>query len=278
MFQRIQNTWHAWQLRRHRIDDAVWTRVLREQAYLPRDERLRDLASLFLRRKQFTPAGGLSLTDHMACTVAAQACLPILRMPSGKLASGKKDYAALAWYDDFVNIVIHPAEVVARRNTPDGGGLVHEHDEVLLGEAMQGGPVMLAWNHVQNAAQSLHEGHNLVIHEFVHKIDMRKGAATGTPALPANFMGTASGADAIRLWQRTLTAAYQRFQDQLTGARNFGLPHPWLNEYGAVSLIEFFPVSAEAYFTNRARFAQDFADLLPLYDAFFGVPAGPFTR
>jgi Mlc titration factor MtfA (ptsG expression regulator) len=278
MLQRIQNHWHAWQLSRHRIDPTTWARVLREQPYLPRDERLKDLASLFLRRKQFTAAGGLVFSDHIACTIAAQACLPILRMPSGRLRNGKKDFAALAWYDDFVNIVVHPAEVVAPRKTPDAGGLVHEHHEVLLGEAMQGGPVTLSWQHVQSAASSTRQGQNLVIHEFVHKIDMRKGDATGTPALPAGFMGTTTGADAIRLWQRTITGAFERFQDQITLAQNFGQSPPWLDAYGATSLVEFFPVSAEAYFSNRPQFAQDFADLLPMYDAFFGAPAGPFGR
>lgn len=67
------------------------------------------------------------LTDEVALAVAAQAVLPLLHLPGG-----------LGWYDDFVGIVMHPAEVVARRVVTDSG-VVHEYDEVLAGEAMNAG-------------------------------------------------------------------------------------------------------------------------------------------
>ena len=96
----------------------------------------------------------------------------------------------LAWYDDFVGIVVHPSEVVARRKTTDETGVVHEYDEVLAGEAMDRGPVMLSWQDVLASSVTRDEGYNVVIHEFAHKIDMRGGAADGCPPLPAGFAGT----------------------------------------------------------------------------------------
>ena len=39
---------------------------------------------------------------------------------------------ALDWYDDFVTIVVHPGEAVARRQMVDEAGVVHEHAQVLL--------------------------------------------------------------------------------------------------------------------------------------------------
>jgi Mlc titration factor MtfA (ptsG expression regulator) len=54
----------------------------------------------------------------------------------------------LDWYDDFVGIVVHPSEVVARRKVVDEAQVVHEYDEVVAGEAMDRGPVMLSWQDV----------------------------------------------------------------------------------------------------------------------------------
>jgi len=100
-------------------------------------ERLRQLAADFLNDKEFHGAHGFVVTDEVALAVAAQAVLPLLHMPRG-----------LSWYDDFVGIVMHPAEVVARRVVTDETGVVHEYDEVLAGEAMDRGPVMLSWQDV----------------------------------------------------------------------------------------------------------------------------------
>jgi Mlc titration factor MtfA (ptsG expression regulator) len=50
-----------------------------------------------------------------------------------------------------VGIVVHPDEVVVRREHVDDDGVVHEYDEVLSGEAMEGGPVMLSWRDVRDA-------------------------------------------------------------------------------------------------------------------------------
>jgi len=52
-------------------------------------------------------------------------------------------------------------------------------------------------------------------------------------------------------------------------AERFGGEMPWLDSYGSQSLDEFFAVACEAYFVNRPRFSADFANLLPVLDAFF---------
>ena len=48
---------------------------------------------------------------------------------------------------------------------------------------------------------------------------------------------------------------------------------PWLDAYGATAPSEFFAVACEAYFVNRARFAQEFPNLMPVLDAFFSANA-----
>ena len=52
-----------------------------------------------------------------------------------------------------------PCERIGRA---DDDGLVHEYDEVLSGEAMSGGPLMLSWRDVRGAGRSAAEGYNVV--------------------------------------------------------------------------------------------------------------------
>ncbi len=248
------------------VPDGLWQTCLRRHTFLARrapDElvRLRQLCLEFLRQKEFHGAQGLAVSDAMALAIAAQACLPILNMAPG--------IAALDWYDDFVGIVVHPGEVLARRETQDESGVVHQYQELLSGEAMEGGPVTLSWKDVAGAGASAAQGYNVVIHEFAHKIDMRNGVADGCPPLPPNFMGAASASAAHALWRATLQNQFAGFCDQVSLAERFGAPATWLDPYGASSPGEFFAVACEAYFVNRDRFAEGFAPLVTLFDAFF---------
>ncbi|RYZ01998.1 MAG: zinc-dependent peptidase [Comamonadaceae bacterium] len=235
------------------IPEAQWQATLRAYSFLrlasPQDDAaLRVLAARFLQEKEFHGAGGLEITDEIALSVAAQAVLPVLHL-------------GLDWYDDFVGVVVHPDQVVARRTLEDEAGVVHEWDEILAGEAMDGGPIMLSWSDVKAAGDTVMEGYNVVVHEFIHKIDMRDGDADGCPPLPAQ---------ARAAWRRTLDAEYERFREQVLVAERFSGPAPWLDAYGAENPGEFFAVAGEAYFVNRSRLAADFPALVALFDGFFG--------
>ena len=235
------------------IPDALWRQTLASYPFLasrsaPDKQRLRELAGRFLAHKEFTGAHGLVVTDDMAVAIAAQACLPILNL-------------SLSLYDDFKGIVVHPGAMLARREIRDAAGVVHYYSEALSGEAMQGGPVTLSWQDVAASGAMAELGHNVVIHEFVHKLDMREGAPNGCPPLPSR---TARAA-----WLAVMKPAYENFKNQVVMAERFGGEAPWLNAYGATAPAEFFAVASEAYFVNRARFEQDFAELTQLFDAFF---------
>ncbi len=245
------------------IPTAGWQATLARYPFLAERpaaerDRLRQLAAGFLASKEFHGAQGFVLTDEVALAVAAQAVLPLLHLPGG-----------LSWYDDFVGIVMHPAEVVARRVVTDDSGVVHEYDEVLAGEAMERGPVMLSWQDVLASGMTQESGYNVVIHEFAHKIDMRDGAADGCPPLPAGFAGSRSARAAREAWLGVLVPAYERFREQVIVAERFGGEMPWLDAYGAESISEFFAVACEAYFVNRPRFALEFDPLLRLFDQFY---------
>ncbi|HEY0824375.1 MAG TPA: M90 family metallopeptidase, partial [Ramlibacter sp.] len=187
-------------LRRRRsapeIPEALWRATLARYPFLAGREqeearRLRALAARFLADKEFHGAGGLAITDEIALAIAAQAVLPVLHL-------------GLRWYDDFVGIVVHPDEVLARRSATDDTGVVHDWNEVLAGEAMEHGPVMLNWRDVAQAGDTAETGFNVVIHEFVHKIDMRDGAPDGCPPLASK--------QARERWLAVLQPQYERFR------------------------------------------------------------------
>jgi Mlc titration factor MtfA (ptsG expression regulator) len=235
------------------IPDALWQATLADYpflAQLPEVQRsdLRALTGRFLAQKEFHGAQGMVITDAIAVAIAAQACLPVLQL-------------GLDWYDDFVGIVVHPGQMLARREQVDEAGVVHRYSEVLAGEAMEGGPVTLSWQDVASAGQEADRGYNVVVHEFVHKIDMRDGTPDGCPPLPSRAARSA--------WHDTMQAAYEGFREKVTIAERFGGEPTWLDPYGATSPAEFFAVACEAYFVNRPRFTEDFPGLTPLFDQFF---------
>lgn len=253
------------------IPEPLWQRVLSRYPFLadlPQAERqmLRLLCRHFLATKEFHTTHGLVLTDPLALSIAAQACLPLVHW----------GLPGLDWYSDFVGIVVHPDEVVAHREVTDDAGVVHRYREVLSGEAMGGGPVMLVWSQVQGDGSRAGHGHNLVIHEFAHKLDMRhkhsSEAANGTPRLPPGWLGL-TPPQARAHWQATWAAAYTSFRSAIEMGDRFGAPLPWLDRYGAEHPAEFFAVCCEAYFVNRPRFSDEFPELVPQLDAFFQRPA-----
>ncbi|HZV93208.1 MAG TPA: M90 family metallopeptidase [Caldimonas sp.] len=240
-------------LRRRPIPEPSWQLTLARFPFLTRRSEgdlleLRNMATLFLAQKEFAGMRGLEVTDEMAVAIAAQACLPALKL-------------GLDWLDGFVGVVVHEDAVVARREVEDEDGIVHAFDEELAGEAMQGGPVMLAWRDVDEAGESAAEGYNVVVHEFAHVIDMRGGLTAGLDDVdPQSRRG---------IWLGSLADEFERFARQVDRNRP-----TFLDPYAAESLEEFFAVAAEAFFVAPLDLARHQKRVYPLLrDAFRQDPA-----
>ena len=236
-------------LQRRAIPDALWRRTLARYPFLnlpdvPEAMLLRELATLFLANKEFTGVGDLVVDDAMAVAIAAQACLPVLHL-------------GLECYDSFVGIVVHEDAVVAKREVMDENGIVHQYDEELSGEAMHGGPVMLSWRDVADAGESAQAGYNVVIHEFVHVLDMRNGDANGIPVLPDRA--------ALDEWVHVLDAEYDRFCDRVDAGDDETL----LDPYAAEAPEEFFAVAGEAFFVAPHELKLEHAALYGLLARYF---------
>jgi Mlc titration factor MtfA (ptsG expression regulator) len=242
----------AWRERRaldrRAIPDDLWRLTLARLPFVARladadRAELRRLCSLFLDRKEFHGVGGLEVTDDMALVIAAQACLPVLRL-------------GLDLYAGFVTIVVHPEGVVAPRSEVDEDGVVHEYEEELSGEAMSGGPLMLAWSDVQDGTELIDTVFNVVIHEFVHVIDAATGAIDGVPPLPDRA--------ARDRWIEVMDAAYARFcQDVDDGYETV------VDPYGAEAVEEFFAVAVEAFFIEPLPFRHESPALYALFADYF---------
>ncbi|MBL8362386.1 MAG: zinc-dependent peptidase [Rubrivivax sp.] len=248
ILRRIQHWRDARAVARRPIPDDLWKRTLKRYPFLRRRDRadedeLRRLSSLFLDRKEFTAVGRVRLTNDVVVAVAAQACLPVLRI-------------GLEAYGGFIGIVLHADAVVARRQVHDEDGLVHEYDEVLSGEAMQGGPLMLSWRDVRTAGQSAEQGYNVVIHEFAHVLDMTDGLSSESPRLPA-------GIEAAH-WRRTLASELERLQAAVERDEP-----TTLDPYGAEAPEEFFAVASESFFVAPQSLRHDHAALYALLASYY---------
>jgi MtfA peptidase len=235
-------------VQRRAIYDELWLETLASLPFLARWsagdlEALRRLTSLFLDQKEFSGAGGLVVTDTMAVRIAAQACLPVLRL-------------GLQPYRGFVGIVVHADEVVARREVMDDDGVVHRYDEVLTGEAMEGGPLMLSWTDVHAAGESADWAYNVVIHEFAHVIDMGDGVADGVPPL--------QGAERRQRWLSVLEGEYESFCGWIDAGRD-----TVLDPYGASEIGEFFAVAVEAFFVAPDEMRIEHPQLYALFAEYF---------
>lgn len=214
-------------LARVQVDDAQWRRVeagLPFLAFLSAAERrrLRELAREFVAAKEWSGARGLALTADIQLAIALQACLLVLKL-------------GLDWYRGWVGVVVYPGDFVIPRKIMDEAGVVHEYDDEVLGEAWEGGPVLVSW--FDRAAQPT--GVNVVIHEFAHKLDMSNGEVDGLPALHEGM----SRAE----WAAAFEPAYEDFCRRVDAGENTRL-----DPYGAENPGEFFAVMSEAFFAEPA--------------------------
>ena len=249
--------WSGWRrartLARRAIPDETWLDTLERWPFLGRRstadlQRLRELATLFLARKEFSGAGGLEVTDDMAVAIAAQACLPVLEL-------------GLSCYDGFVGIVVHPEAVAAPRSVVDDDGVVHEYVEELAGEAMPGGPLMLAWSEVAEAGASAEWGYNVVIHEFAHVLDFH--------AARAGLVAEADGEP----WAQRLGRLYDAFAARVDAGEE-----TFLDPYGAEAVEEYFAVATEAFFVAPDELHREERELYEVLAAFFRQRPGDPPR
>ena len=230
-------------LRRRPIAEPDWQAVLNRAEPVRRldasdQARLRVLATLLLDDKSLEPVQGLRMDTGMHALLAAYACLPILKL-------------GLHWYREWHSVVVYPDTFVPERERVDEAGVVHRHHMPLHGEAWERGPVILAWEPIAHAG----DGHNVVIHEMAHKLDMLNGEANGFPPLHRRM--------SRRAWSQVLGGAYRQLEQRIRE----GYPPP-LDPYALESPGEFFAVASETFFEAPRRlrnFSPELYEQLSLF-------------
>lgn len=228
---------------------AQWRSILRQRMpyfrALPADLQLqlKKHIQVFIAEKTFIGCDGVTVTDEMRVTIAAQACLLLLNRP---------DY----YYPKLRQILIYPAAFIVHGAAPDAAGVVNEHRRVLSGESWGQGKVVLSWQDAVQGAAKPDDGRNVVIHEFAHQLDQEKGLATGAPLL--------SRSSDYQQWSAVMQQAFGQLQQQ-TASGAQGL----LDGYGATNPAEFFAVISEVFFEQPAQLQAQYPDLYQQLSLFY---------
>jgi Mlc titration factor MtfA (ptsG expression regulator) len=208
--------------------------------------RLQGLIQVFSAEKHWEGCGGLELTDEIRVTIAAQACLLLLGLPHD-------------FYRNVLSILVYPSTVI-----PPQRKLGHfetalaplEIAHPIIGQAFRQGPVILIWDAVLSGSRHPEQGHNVVYHEFAHKLDMLDGAADGTPPL--------RDSDEYRDWVSICSREYLRLKhDAEKGRKSF------LSAYAATSEAEFFAVATEQFFDQPFRMKEHAPDLYRVLNEYY---------
>jgi Mlc titration factor MtfA (ptsG expression regulator) len=132
------------------------------------------------------------------------------------------------------------------------------------GEAWYRGPVILSWADVLSGSRDGGDGHNLVLHEFAHQLDMQNGhVSDGVPPLHDRAMD--------ERWSRVMRSEFQRLVDDCRVGRR-----TLLDCYGATSPSEFFAVASECFFERPERMSREHGDLYSVMREYYRQD--PLTR
>ena len=252
--------------RRKKLNEApfsvLWEDIILQNvahySMLEDDERshLRALIQVFIAEKHWEGASGLELTDEIRVTISAQACLLLLGLHHN-------------YYRNVQSIIIYPSTVVPPQRKPsffENAITPVARDQPIIGQAFLQGPVIIIWDAALSGGRHPASGHNVIYHEFAHKMDMLDGAADGTPPLRNRAE--------YRDWVQTCSHEFLRLkQDALKGKKSF------LDAYGATNEAEFFAVATEQFFDRPRSMIAHAPDLYRVLKEYYRQdPSGRRSR
>jgi len=202
--------------------------------------RLEQLIRLLLVDKYWEATSGFALTEEIRVLVAAMACLLILGL----------DYD---YYHRVTTIIVAPSTVVLEGSRPVGDGLYTDDPLPIIGQARSDGPVLIAWDAASGQARDPERGHNVVYHEFAHKLDMLSGTIDGTPPLESSAQ--------VRRWAEVCNTEYLRLRRGESGLL--------LDAYGGINPGEFFAVATEVFFDQPLRLETEKPELYEVLRDFY---------
>ncbi|MFK7815513.1 MAG: zinc-dependent peptidase [Gammaproteobacteria bacterium] len=205
---------------------------------------------VFLDEKEFI-GQGIQITDEIKLTIAGSACVLLLQ-------GGDRSFP------DFTSIIVYPDTYVAKQTKQDG---LAEHQEysARAGESWMRGPIVLSWKDVARGSQHLRDGHNVVLHEFAHKLDEQNNVMNGLPQL----RDKSDYAEWTKVFRKEYAGLIKRAKRNKNNV---------LDEYGTVSPPEFFAVATESFFEKPKRMQRKLPDLYTQLKNFYNVDPASWQR
>ena len=233
--------WEGW------LREYVW-----QYNYLSGEyrQRVRDCVTVLFHEKKWEGGSGFAVNDQMRVAIAGQAALLTLGF--------NEPY----FFDRLKSIIVYSGSYQQVPASSDDlfVGRLQDHmptKGTLLGEAWQGGPIILAWNVVQRDGRNTRRRRSLVLHEFAHHLDGLDGTTDGSPPMNSYRFE--------RRWYEVTTREYERLLHFAQRKQQ-----TLLDPYGATNHAEFFAVSTECFFTTPHEFAVHHSELYEVMVKFFG--------
>jgi len=206
-------------------------------------KQLQDSIRIFISEKSFEGCGGLTLTDEIRVTIAAQACMLLLNRQCD-------------CYPKLYSVLVYPSTYVA--GTRSRFALPPSDASVRLGESWNHGAVVLAWDSVKQGAVNFRDGHNVTMHEFAHQLDQEDGRGDGAPILEMR--------SAYSAWSRVFSKEYELLQ-----YKTFKGEKSVMDKYGATDPAEFFAVATETFFEKPLQLKKKHPELYYELQGFYKV-------
>ena len=227
-----------------------WIQILEKNvsiySLLPQNlrEELHGRINIFLDEKEFIGCAGLQISNEIRVTIAGNACILLL----------KRDKRC---FPRFTTILIYPDTYVSREVKSDGLVVVHE-ESVRAGESWYRGPVVLSWADVMRGSLNNSDGHNVVLHEFAHKLDEENEIMNGLPVL--------RDSSHYAEWAEVLSKEFDSLLIRVDRGTN-----SVIDAYGAVSPSEFFAVATESFFEKPLLMKNKLPDLYQQVRRFYNL-------
>ncbi|QSH40820.1 zinc-dependent peptidase [Lentisphaerota bacterium ZTH] len=217
-------------------------------------DELRARIMIFLDEKDFEGCGGLEVDDNMKVTIAALACMLLLRK--------KLDY-----YPELNSVLVYPDAYVSPKGMSKIGSnqIIIDTESARLGESWLHGDLIVSWKQIENEAFNENSHSNVILHEFAHQIDQMNGAADCMPPL--------NNREDFEEWERTVPREFADLQRRT----EFGIPDV-IDRYGASNPAEFFAVTTETFFCRPIDLRHHRPELYSQFRNFYRLDPGSWIK
>ncbi len=208
-------------------------------------ERLKGDIQIFIAEKEWEGVKGFEVRDEMKVVIAAQACLLLL------------GWEEPHFFPNVSTIIVYPAGFRSMSRQREGY-IETEKQHNVLGEAWSGTlPVIVSWDDAREGSEDPEDGHNVILHEFAHKLDMLEGGADGVPPLSGGNADYDAWAQVMSQEFRLLRRTAWRGQETV------------VDSYGAENEAEFFAVLTETFFEKPYPLYTDHPELYGVLQRYY---------